>query len=233
VSFRLLFLKTFGLPSLNGPRGLQPSATLVTLWGRKRRAFIKKSVPRSRRIGSSRGCSDMHKIAQLIIGALVAALVMVAQAPAASLRVARVPAVSMQAGIAAFNREDFVTAARILLPFAEAGHVRAQTHLGFMYSTGRGVPQNYIMAVYWYRRAAEQGDPAAQHMLGLLYDKGQGVPQNYIEAHKWLNLATAHAPRAARDYSARLRDALATKMTRGELGVARLRALEWVPAPER
>jgi len=142
-------------------------------------------------------------------------------------------AVSMRDGIAAYNREDFVTAARIFGPFAEGGNVRAQAHLGFMYSTGRGVPQNYIMAVYWYRRAAEQGDPSAQYMLGLLYDKGQGTPQNYIEAHKWLNLATAHAPPRMRDSSARLRDALATKMTRGELGVARLRALEWLPAPER
>src|SRR6266545_3987799 len=138
-------------------------------------------------------------------------------------------AVSMRDGIAAYSREDFVAAARIFGPFAEGGNARAQTHLGFMCATGRGVPQNYIMAVYWYRRAAEQGDPSAQYMLGLLYDKGQGTPQNYIEAHKWLNLATAHAPRKIRDYSARLRDALATKMTRGELGVARLRALEWVP----
>lgn len=139
----------------------------------------------------------------------------------------------MNVGVAAYNREDFTTAARIFTPYAEAGNIKAQFYLGFMYSTGRGVPQNYIMAVYWYRRSAEQGDPTAQYMLGLLYDKGQGVPQNYIEAHKWLNLATAHAPRATRDYSARLRDAIATKMTRGELGTARLRALEWVPVPER
>src|SRR6266511_426204 len=113
----------------------------------------------------------MRKIAQVILGSLFLALVTVGPAPAAS----------MQVGIAAFNREDFVTAARIFGPFAEAGNARAQTHLGFMYSTGRGVPQNYIMAVYWYRRAAEQGEPSAQYMLGLLYDKGQGTPQNYIE----------------------------------------------------
>jgi TPR repeat protein len=165
----------------------------------------------------------MRKTAQMILGSVLLALVMVGQASA----------VSMGTGMAAYNREDFVTAARIFGPFAEAGNVRAQSYLGFMYSTGRGVPQNYIMAVYWYRRAAEQGDPTAQYMLGLLYDKGQGVPQNYIEAHKWLNLSAAHAPPKVRDYSARIRDALATKMTRGELGTARLRALEWVPVPER
>ena len=67
----------------------------------------------------------------------------------------------------------------------------AQTYLGFMFETGRGVPQNYTDAAMWYRRAAEQGDSLAQYSLGLLYDRGFGVPQDIVEAAKWLNLATA------------------------------------------
>jgi uncharacterized protein len=139
---------------------------------------------------------------------------------------------SMRAGIAAFNRENYTAAATIFLPLADLGNVRAQSYMGFMYSTGRGVPQNYVAAVLWYRRAAEQGDPTAQYMLGLMYDKGQGVAQDVIEAHKWLNLAAAHAPPKAREYSTRIRDAVATKMTRGEIGVARKRAVEWAPVIE-
>lgn len=139
---------------------------------------------------------------------------------------------SLQAGIAAYNHENYTKAAEILTPLADQGDMRAQSYLGFMYSNGRGVPQNYVAAALWYHRAAQQGDATAQYMLGLLFDKGQGVRQNYIEAHKWLNLATAHAPPRAREYSARLRDAVETKMTRGEIGVARLRAAEWAPVFE-
>jgi TPR repeat protein len=146
---------------------------------------------------------------------------------------ARAQAASLGAGIAAYSRQNFNAAAAIFLPLGLKGDARAQSYLGYMYSTGRGVPQNYAAAAYWYRRAADQGETTAQYMLGLLYDKGHGVAQNYIEAHKWLNLAAAHAPPRSRDYCARLRDAVATKMTRGEIGVARLLALQWLPVRER
>jgi uncharacterized protein len=69
-------------------------------------------------------------------------------------------------------------------------------------------------------------------MLGLSYDKGDGVQQDYIKAHMWLDLAAAHAPPKSRDFCARLRDAVATKMTRGQIGVARQLALQWVPVRE-
>jgi TPR repeat protein len=165
----------------------------------------------------------MGNAARTAFAVLVLALVAAGSAQAASLR----------AGIAAFNRENFTAAATILHPLADQGDAKAQSYLGFMYSTGRGVPQNYVASAYWYHRAAEQGDATAQYMLGLMYDKGQGVAPNLIEAHKWLNLATAHAPPRTRDYSARIRDAVATKMTRGEIGVARMLASQWAPVFER
>lgn len=136
-------------------------------------------------------------------------------------------------GVSAFSREDYGLAARIFVPLAAQGVPAAQTYLGFMLETGRGVPQNYTEAAMWYRRAAEQGDSLAQYSLGLLYDKGQGVPRDIVEASKWLNLSTAAAPRRAREGRARIRDAVTTKMTRGEIAQARLRAIEWVPTRER
>ena len=141
-------------------------------------------------------------------------------------------AATLKQGVAAFNRQDYMVAAQILTPYAERGQPAAQAYLGFMYETGRGVPQNYTDAAMWYRRAAEQGESLAQYSLGLLYDRGFGVPQDIIEASKWLNLATAAAPRQAREARARIRDAVTTKMTRGEIAQARLRALEWVPKRE-
>jgi hypothetical protein len=94
------------------------------------------------------------------------------------------------------------------------------------------VPQNYTEAAMWYRRAAEQGDGRAQYSLGLLYDRGFGVPQDIVEASKWLNLSTAAAPPPVREARVRIRDAVTTKMTRGEIAQARLRALEWAPSRE-
>jgi TPR repeat protein len=140
---------------------------------------------------------------------------------------------SLRQGVSAFNRQDYQQASRIFIPLAEQGEPSAQTYLGFLFETGRGVPQNYTEAAMWYRRAAEQGDSLAQYSLGLLYDRGFGVPRDIVEANKWLNLSTAAAPPRAREARARIRDAVTTKMTRGEIAQARRRALEWAPSRER
>ena len=169
----------------------------------------------------------MRGTARILAGAIAALVVIALAAPAPA------HAASLRAGIAAYDREDFNAAAAILRPLAIAGDARAQSYLGYMYSTGRGVPQNYNVAAYWYFRAANQGETTAQYRLGLLYDKGDGVQQDVIKAHMWLDLAAAHAPPRSREYFARLRDALATKMTRGQIGVARQFALQWVPVRER
>jgi uncharacterized protein len=142
-------------------------------------------------------------------------------------------AATFRQGVSAFNRQDYVSASQIFIPLAEGGQPAAQSYLGFMFETGRGLPQNYTEAAMWYRRAAEQGDSLAQYSLGLLYDKGFGVPRDIVEASKWLNLSTAAASPRAREARARIRDAVTTKMTRGEIARARLRALEWAPSPER
>lgn len=139
---------------------------------------------------------------------------------------------SLGHGISAFHRQDYATASRVFIPLAERGNVAAQSYLGFLFETGRGVPQNYTEAAMWYRRAAEQGDSRAQYSLGLLYDRGQGVPHDIVEASKWLNLSTAASPPRVRESRARIRDAVTTKMTRGEIAQARLRALEWAPSRE-
>ncbi|MDI1267016.1 MAG: tetratricopeptide repeat protein [bacterium] len=160
-----------------------------------------------------------------IFGLAVTILVICAAMPA--------HAQSYRQGVSAFNRQDYPSASRVFIPLAERGNASAQTYLGYMFESGRGVPQNYTEAAMWYRRAAEQGDSLAQYSLGLLYDRGQGVPRDVVEASKWLNLSAAGAPRQAREARVRIRDAVTRKMTRGEIAQARMRALEWAPTPER
>jgi TPR repeat protein len=120
-----------------------------------------------------------------------------------------------------------------IIPAAERGNARAQARLGFMHAHGRCVVQNYGVAVYWFVRSAEQGDPVGQHLLGLALDKGHGVPSDHIEAHKWLNLAAAGSSGAEYEANVRLRDAVATKLSKDQLTEAMHRARVWVPKRER
>ena len=137
------------------------------------------------------------------------------------------------AGEGAYRTEDFPRAVKKVGPAAERGDARAQAYLGFMYQYGRGVPQNYGLAVYWYRRGAEQGNPTAQHLLGLMYDKGLGVVSDHVLAHMWLNLAASRTKGPPHEDNVRLRDAVASKMSLGQLADAQYLARAWVPKPER
>jgi len=142
------------------------------------------------------------------------------------------PAQSAPRGESAYRSGDYPRAARRIGPAAERGDARAQGYLGFMYQYGRGVPQSYPLAIYWYRRGAEQGNPVAQHLLGLMYDKGQGVITDHVLAHMWLSLAAARTKGAQHEDNVRLRDAVASKMSKGQVADAQSLASAWIPKPE-
>ncbi len=114
---------------------------------------------------------------------------------------------------------------------AEHGNARAQTYLGWLYSIGRGVPQHYGLAAKWYRCGAERGNGAAQFALGMLYNKGQGVPKDFILSYMWLNLSAAQAAGEDRDFKVRIRDSVASKLTKHELKLAQ--SLSRRPPPHR
>ena len=88
-------------------------------------------------------------------------------------------------GVAAYDREDYSTALRVLKPLAKKGHAEAQFSLGEMYYDGDGVTEDITEAVKWYRKAADQGLEAAQYNLEVMSRDGQAVPQDYTEAAKW------------------------------------------------
>jgi Sel1 repeat len=62
----------------------------------------------------------------------------------------------------AAKRGNYIQAMRIWLFLAEQGDGPSQYDVGQMYHAGRGIPQNFVEAARWYRRAAEQGIPHAQ-----------------------------------------------------------------------
>ena len=100
-----------------------------------------------------------------------------------------VAAQDFQKGIAALQADDYATAFQEWTPLAEAGDAVAQFMLGYMYSSGKGVPLDYAEGMKWYRLAAEQGRADAQSLLGVMYSDGLGVPEDHAEAVKWYRLA--------------------------------------------
>jgi TPR repeat protein len=158
--------------------------------------------------------------------ALALALVGVCLAPGAK-------ADALSAGTRAFARHDYVRAVPFFLGEAEQGSPVAQTYLGYMYQYGLGVPRDYVLAASWLHQAAEQGEPTGQYLLGLLFDKGYGVPQDWVEAEVWLNLAAAQAGGKRQEYFARLRDAVAQKLTLDQLAETQRRASAWTPIASR
>lgn len=121
------------------------------------------------------------------IGMLVGCVVLTVAAPIRA---------DFQAGVAAYEQGDYVTALNEWRPLAEQGDPKAQFYLGALYYHGEGVPQNTAEAARWYRRAAEGGHAAAQHNLGVMLFTGEGMPEDAQEALGWFLRAAeqGHGP---------------------------------------
>ena len=111
-------------------------------------------------------------------------------------------------GKAAYKRGDYPTALQHFRPLAERGHAKAQSNLGFMYSKGHGVSQNYGKSISWLSKAAVQNDAHAQHNLGIIHGNGLGVPQDHFLAYLWFTIASANGHKS----SAMKRELAATRL---------------------
>jgi TPR repeat protein len=94
-------------------------------------------------------------------------------------------------GLTAFNDGSYARALEAWIPLALDGEARAQTGVGFMYYSGRGVTRDSMRAAEFFQRAAEQGEPTAQLFLALMYFKSDGMPMNAPLAMMWVELAMA------------------------------------------
>ena len=173
----------------------------------------------------------MKKAVALAVGALLA--ILASQLPAEARRLPdRLDGVQSKRGLAAFNRRDYTAAGLLLRSPAEHGDAGAQAALCYLHTYGRGVPQSFRAAAHWCRRAAEQGNAQGQYLLGLLYNNGHGVPEDFVQAYKWLNLAAARAAGPKREFSYRIRDSVAAKMSPAQVAKAQALAIAWRPLPE-
>jgi TPR repeat protein len=68
---------------------------------------------------------------------------------------------------------------------ANRGESWGQHNLGIAYGWGKGVPEDRVMATFWFRKAAEQGDESAQLNLAGICARVGGLPPDYAEALHW------------------------------------------------
>ena len=122
----------------------------------------------------------------------------------------------------AYQRGDYLTAAKTFRKLAEQGDSTAQYNLGLMYDNGQGFLQDYAEAVKWYRLAADQGNASAQRNLGIMYEYGKGLLQDNIMAHMWYNLGSANGAENAGEW----RDERAGLMTATDIAKAQAMAQE-------
>ncbi len=125
------------------------------------------------------------------------------------------------------RRPSPYAAAAAIATRAARGNAVAEFRLGWLYLNGRGVPQDYHLAAKWFYDAAVAGQGDAQYQLGMLYNKGKGVPRDYVLAYMWLNLSASQAVGADGDFKARMRDAVASKMTDRQIHLAQRMAVAW------
>ncbi len=95
----------------------------------------------------------------------------------------------LERGLKAYYAGDYKTAYNFTVPLAGRGNPAALNLLGMMYELGRGVAQDTVRSVVYYRKAAEKGNIYAQFNLAVSYDTGVGIPMNFRQAVKWYRRA--------------------------------------------
>ncbi len=71
------------------------------------------------------------------------------------------------------------------LQAAHEGILDAQKWVAFLYTKGKGVPQDFDKAFFWTEKTARRGDANSQYLLGRCYQFGTGVNKDLQQALHW------------------------------------------------
>ena len=156
-------------------------------------------------------------IASSVVRPAAAALIMLLSATTAL-------AGALEDGVAAYERGDFATAARLWKQSADEGNAAAQNNLGILYDLGKGVARSDKKALEWFQKSADQGYARAQFNLGRKYDNGEGTERDPVAAYMWFLLAAAGGAEAF----AHTRNKIAKTLTPEQRDQAKARARAWL-----
>lgn len=123
-------------------------------------------------------------------------------------------------GVEAWKHKNYAEAARLWTLALPEGNVNALNNLGYLYSTGMGVPKDPERAFQLWTIAARFGHSESQWHLGYAYQHGEGVEADEIYAYAWYLCAQASAARL------KLKNSDGTEQTIENDVVASLKELE-------
>ncbi len=103
----------------------------------------------------------------------------------------------LDAGLAALDRRDYVTAVRTLVEATNTGDPRAAAMLADIHERGLGVPRDYEQSLRWRQLAAEQGDAESAFRIGNRFARGDGVRRDEMAARDWYRKAATRGHPAA------------------------------------
>ena len=126
-------------------------------------------------------------------------------------------------GMTAYNLGHFIEAARVWSGLAKQGSGNAQSGLGLLYYTGRGVPRDFHRAHNLFLAAAKQSVPEALMFLSLMYRRGDGVPQSHLVSYMWCDIAVGFGHEAA----IYVRQTIAEHLTEDSILMAQKMSSEW------
>jgi TPR repeat protein len=112
---------------------------------------------------------------------------------------------------------------------ADVGSTGAQTMIGHLYWTGKGVEQTYGKAFMWFHRAAARGYAPAQLATGRAYARGYGIEQNKINAALWLSLADSRGTTTLQTQAHRELLAIMTSLSPAEQKRVEYLKQQWRP----
>jgi hypothetical protein len=80
---------------------------------------------------------------------------------------------------------------------ADKNHPGSQFQIGYMFTHGQGVSEDYKLGIEWFLKADSNGNIDAANNIGLLYARGEGVRIDNIAAFKWILRAVNNGCREA------------------------------------
>lgn len=99
---------------------------------------------------------------------------------------------------ASFDKKDYETTLKELLPLTEQGDAQAMFYVATLYNQKGLLKLDPVEATKWYRMAANGGHPESARIMGYRYLNALGgVEKNTAEGIKWLRKAIELGDKAA------------------------------------
>jgi TPR repeat protein len=108
----------------------------------------------------------------------------------------------VEINVTPYDRE---LASLVIKSAAEAGDVYAMALTGWMYAEGRGVSQDYVLALEWYKKAATHRHAMSMVAVGRFYHYGCGVTLDAAEARRWYDMTSTTSSALASKVAAQSR----------------------------